>query len=136
MPTRRSTFQGRTCATTDGTKSRDTATRGEQQDHTRGQPRKNRERTRTEDRTELGETTTPRGTFHAPTCVRSPVPAAGKGPSGGPKTDATGERYVAYSRSEASKLALLGYTPTAFARGINTHTHTHTIRVIGLLWAF
>jgi hypothetical protein len=40
-----STFQGRTCATTDGTKSRDTATRGEQQDHTRGHPRKNRERT-------------------------------------------------------------------------------------------
>jgi len=66
-----------------------------------------------------------RDTFLAPTCIRSPVPAAGKGPSGGPKTDATGERYVAYSRSEASKLALLGYTPKAFARGINTHTHTH-----------
>ena len=62
-----------------------------------------------------------RDTFLAPTCIRSPVPAAGKGPSGGPKTDATGERYVAYSRSEASKLALLGYTPKAFARGINTH---------------
>ena len=68
-----------------------------------------------------------RDTFLAPTCIRSPVPAAGKGPSGGPKTDATGERYVAYSRSEASKLALLGYTPKAFARGINTHTHTHTV---------
>jgi hypothetical protein len=33
MPTRRRTFQGGTCATTDG------ATRGEQQDHTRGEGR-------------------------------------------------------------------------------------------------
>ena len=45
LPTRRSTFQGCTCTKTDGTKSKETATRGQQQDHTRGrQARKNRRR--------------------------------------------------------------------------------------------
>jgi hypothetical protein len=58
-----------------------------------------------------GVDNTHRDTFLAPTCIRSPVPAAGEG---------------VYSRSEASKLVLLGYTPKAFAWGINTHTHTRT----------
>ena len=71
-----------------------------------------------------GVDNTHRDTFLAPTCIRSPVPAAGKGPSGGPKTDATGERYVAYLRSEASKLALLGYIHPRHLPGEYTHTHT------------
>jgi hypothetical protein len=123
MPTRRSTFQGRTCATTDGTKSRDTATRGEQQGHTRGQPRKNRERTEERNwRERQQRPETPSSHLHA--CAAQSR-LRGKGPSCGPWTNAIDEnRSVAQDAGNPARWFWLGYIPEGICLGTK-HTHNH-----------
>jgi hypothetical protein len=109
-------------------KEQETATRGEQQDHTRGQTRKNRKRA--EERELEEETYTPRDTRLASRIHMRAKPSPGHARE---VRQAVSFRPVSLMRMECSvgrrkiRALIFGWAIhlKAYAWGINTHTHTH-----------